>query len=159
HDRVSFAISAGLAPGLLPALVQAMQERHPSVMLSIQDVEPTQLIPKLLEEEVELSIGHIPHLGPELTVDRLAAGQMAAVFLRKTQNKIAGTMTWDDAIAMPLITVPRGVSLRTLIDDTLAGYNKRIKPVHEANLFATCVSLAAHGLGTAIVPSYFSVTP
>ena len=157
HDRVSFAISAGLAPGLLPQLLQAMAEQHPKIALSIYDVEPTQLIPKLLEEEVELSIGHIPQIGPELTVERLAAGQMAAVFPARSRNKKRATITWDEIMSMPLITVPRGMSLRSLIDDTLAGHNKRIRPVYEASLFGTCVSMAAHGLGTAIVPNYFSV--
>jgi DNA-binding transcriptional LysR family regulator len=159
HERVSFAISAGLAPGLLPLILKAMQERHPRIVLAVQDVEPTQLIPRLLEEEVELSIGHIPHLGPELRVERLSAGQLAAIFPADGKLKRRTSMSWEELLTHPIIATPRGVSLRTAIDDTLAGHNMRIKPVYEPLLFATAVSLVANGLGVAIVPTYFAVEP
>jgi LysR family carnitine catabolism transcriptional activator len=157
NAHFNFAVSAGLAPGLLPRLLHVVNQCRPAIEVTIYDPEPTRLVAKLLEGEVEFCIGHFSNLAPELEVERLAVGQLSAVFLRDECEAAEDAISWDDVLATPVIAPPRGIPLRTVIEDTLAGYNRTLEPAHEVSLFATCVSLAANGFGTAIVPSYFSV--
>ena len=157
RDRVTFAISAGLAPGLLPLVLDALRLRHPKLAVVIQDVEPQQLIPKVLNEEVDVSIGHISYLGPELDVQILARGQMSAVYRTDYLARRRSSIAWAQVLKHKIITMPKGTSLRMLLDETLAVHKLRINAEYEPSLFATAVSLAAQGLGIAVVPSYFVV--
>lgn len=157
RDRVTFAISAGLAPGMLPLVLDVLRDRHPKLTVVIQDVDPQLLIPKVLHEEVELSLGHISYLGPELDVETIARGHMTAVYCADYLPRRRSSISWEQLLKQRIIAVPRDTSLRMLLDETLAANKMRIETEYEPSLFATAVSLAAHGLGIAIVPSYFLV--
>ena len=87
----------------------------------------------------------------------LARGQMSAVFRTDYLPRRRSSMSWKQVLKHKIITVPKGTSLRMLLDETLAAHKMQIKAKYEPALFATAVSLAARGLGIAVVPSYFLV--
>lgn len=154
RGRVSFAVTAAVASALMPAALQAFRAEFPEIEIDMRDVAPDQLVPKLLAEDVEFSIGTVTSDPREFTLETLVSDRLSAICRRDSPMGRRRELTWDEVLRVPSISVAAGSGIRTLIDATLARRGKRLTPAWEVAFLATALSMTAQGLGISIMPGY-----
>ncbi|WP_407176921.1 LysR family transcriptional regulator [Bradyrhizobium sp. STM 3562] len=154
RGRLSFAATAAAASALMPAILAEFTRSHPEVEIMMQDVAPDQLVPKVLAEEVEFSIGTVNASSNELALETLVSDRLSAICRREHPIAARRSLSWEEAIAEPCISVVPGSGIRELIERTLTPRGKQFNPRWEVAFLTTALSMTAHGLGISILPGY-----
>jgi len=154
RGRISFAVTAAVASALMPSVLAEFKRRHPEIEIAMQDVAPDQLVPKVLSEEVEFSIGTVSTESREIALETLLSDRLSAICRRDDPIGRRREVTWDEVLRQPCISVAPGTGIRELIDRTLARRGKRLAPAYEVAFLTTALSMTALGLGISITPGY-----
>jgi len=152
--RVAFAVTAGVASALMPRILKTFRNAHPAIRIQMLDVGADQLIPKILSGEAEFSIGTVENDHPDIALETLIRDQLSATAPRDGVFEARTEMSWDELDRFPTISVPRGTSIRRLIDSALEAEGKTFTPTLETSLLNTALSMTAHGLGVSVLPAY-----
>lgn len=154
RGQLRFAVTAAVASALMPAALARFSRAHSDVEIAMQDVAPDQLATKVLNEEVEFSIGTVNANARDLMLETLISDQLCAICRREEPLAARATLDWEDILAEPCISVLPGTSIRELIDGTLARKGRKLTPHWEVAFLTTALSMTAHGLGISILPGY-----
>ncbi len=154
RGRISFAVTAAVASALMPSALAEFKRQHPEIEIAMQDVAPDQLVPKVLSEEVEFSIGTVTSGVREVVFETLLIDRLSAICRRDDPIGRRREVTWDEVLRQPCISVAPGTGIRELIDRTLARRGKQLAPAYEVAFLTTALSMTALGLGITITPGY-----
>jgi DNA-binding transcriptional LysR family regulator len=152
--RVAFAVTAGVASALMPRIIKAFRAEHPAIRILMLDVGADQLIAKILSGEAEFSIGTVENDHPDIALETLISDRLSATAPRDGVFETRAEMSWDELDGFSTISVPRGTSIRRLIDSALEAEGKTFAPTLETSLLNTALSMTAHGLGVSVLPAY-----
>lgn len=154
RGRISFAVTAGVASSLMPNILSAFVTAHPDIGYRMLDVAADQLIAKIMSGEAEFAIGTIDDDAAGVRCETLLQDKVSAIAVRNGSFERRSEMSWDELKAWKTISVPRGTSIRRLIDMELARYGKQFEPGMETSLLNTALAMTAHGIGVAVLPAY-----
>lgn len=152
--HLRLALSAGLAASLGGAMLKEFTARHPGVVVHLHDVAPNQVVPQVINEEVEFGIG-VRQIGDkEVRQQVIASDTVCAICLRSDSIARRDSITWDEVSKLTTIATPRSDSLRKMIDVTLARSKRGFEATYEVSFLDTALSMTAHGIGISIMPSH-----
>ena len=138
---------------LLPALLTHLGRQHAGVHVTVHEGNTTSLIPRLLAQQVDAVIVHLPVDEPEVIVEPLFAEDL--VLLVHTMHHLSKfeTVSLADLALEPLMLPPRGTALRRVIDRAASGIGVELQAQVEIDGVRLLASLAFEGFGAAIVPA------
>ena len=138
---------------LLPKLLTQVGRQHPGVHVAVHEGGTTTQIPRLLAQQIDAAIVHLPVDDPEVTVEPIFAEDL--MLLVHTRHHLSGhdTVPLAELAGEPLMLPPLGTGLRRAIDRTAAGVGVALSPQVEIDGVRLLTSLVFEGYGAAIVPA------
>ncbi len=138
---------------LLPQLLTQLAKQHPGVHVTVHEGNTTNLLPRLLAQQLDAIIVHLPVDDLEVTVEPLFAEDL--VLLVHTRHHLAerDSIPLAELAGEPLMLPPVGAALRRAIDRAAAGVGVELEAQVEIDGVRLLTSLAFEGFGAAIVPA------
>ncbi|MBK9970893.1 MAG: LysR family transcriptional regulator [Acidimicrobiaceae bacterium] len=138
---------------LLPQMLTQLAKQHPGVHVTVHEGNTTNLLPRLLAQQLDATIVHLPVDDPEVSVEPLFAEDL--VLLVHTRHHLAGheSIALADLAGEPLMLPPIGAALRRAIDRAAANVGVELVAQVEIDGVRLLTSLAFEGFGAAIVPA------
>ena len=138
---------------LLPQMLTQLATQHPGVHVTVHEGNTTNLLPRLLAQQLDATIVHLPVDDPEVSVEPLFAEDL--VLLVHTRHHLAGheSIALADLAGEPLMLPPVGAALRRAIDRAAANVGVELVAQVEIDGVRLLTSLAFEGFGAAIVPA------
>ena len=138
---------------LLPQMLTQLAKQHPGVHVTVHEGNTTNLLPRLLAQQLDATIVHLPVDDPEVSVEPLFAEDL--VLLAHTRHHLAAheSIALADLAGEPLMLPPVGAALRRAIDRAAANVGVELVAQVEIDGVRLLTSLAFEGFGAAIVPA------
>ena len=138
---------------LLPQLLTQLAKQHPGVHVTVHEGNTTNLLPRLLAQQLDAIIVHLPVDEAEVTVEPMFAEDL--VLLVHTRHHLAerDSIPLAELAGEPLMLPPVGAALRRAIDRAAANVGVELEAQVEIDGVRLLTSLAFEGFGAAIVPA------
>jgi LysR family hydrogen peroxide-inducible transcriptional activator len=138
---------------LLPQFLTSLSRQHPHVHITVHEGSTSTLLPRVLTQQVDAAIVHLPVDDPELTVEPLFAEDL--VLLVHARHPLAGReqVALAELASVPLMLPPLGTALRRVLDRAAATAGIELQALVEIDGVRLLASLAFEGFGPAIVPA------
>ena len=138
---------------LLPQLLTQLAKQHPGVHVTVHEGNTTNLLPRVLSQQLDATIVHLPVDEPEVTVEPLFAEDL--VLLVHSRHHLAGrkSIPLAELAGEPLMLPPLGAALRRAIDRAASSVGVELQAQVEIDGVRLLTSLAFEGYGAAIVPA------
>jgi DNA-binding transcriptional LysR family regulator len=138
---------------IVPLVLEAVTATHPKVHVIVVDATTNSLLPRLLNDELDLAVVNLPVPHPEVSTETLFHEDR--ILIVPEHHALAGRprVSFADLADHELLLEPNGTAFRDELDReaTAAGIELRAKAeVDGLRLIAT---LAFQGFGAAIVPA------
>lgn len=152
-------LSLGCPPAIGSALLleplRLFRRQHPLVEVVMHDSASGPLAARLRSGEVEVGIGAMPRLEPELEARAFHEDRLIVIAPPRHALCARRTCTWRSLEGLPMIAPSRDSSSRALIESTYeAATGHRFRPAVQAAYWLTIASMVEAGLGVAVVPEY-----
>jgi molybdate transport repressor ModE-like protein len=138
---------------LLPQLLGHLSRQHPGVHVTVHEGNTTNLIPRLVSQQLDAAIVHLPVDDPEVTVEPLFAEDLVLLVHTKHHLSKYDSVPLAELAYEPLMLPPTGAALRRAIDKAASGCGIELQPQVEIDGVRLLASLAFEGFGAAIVPA------
>jgi molybdate transport repressor ModE-like protein len=138
---------------LLPKALAQLSTMHPGVHVTVHEGNTSGLVPRLLSQEIDAAIVHLPVDEPELVVEPLFAEDLVVVVHDRHPLAKRGPTSLADLANEPLLLPPLGTALRRIIDRAAASVGVEMTAQAEIDGVRLLASLAFDGYGAAIVPA------
>jgi molybdate transport repressor ModE-like protein len=138
---------------LLPTLLTHLGRQHPGVHVTVHEGNTTNLIPRLVGQQVDAAIVHLPVDDPELSVEPLFAEDLMLLVHTKHHLARYDSLPLAELSHEPLMLPPLGTALRRVIDRAASNVGAELVPQVEIDGVRLLTSLAFEGYGAAIVPA------
>jgi LysR family hydrogen peroxide-inducible transcriptional activator len=138
---------------LVPALLGAMEERHPNVQVTVLEGNTTSLLPQLAAGAVDVGVVNFPTTDPEVLVEPLFDEDFIVVAPIGHPLAEAHDLTIADLADHELIMPPTGASIRVDLDRAAAAAGVTLRPKAELDGIRLIASMAFEGYGAAVLPS------
>ena len=138
---------------LLPQLLTQLARQHPGVHVTVHEGNTTNLLPRVLNQQLDATIVHLPVDDLEVTVEPLFAEDL--VLLVHSRHHLAGreSIHLAELAGEPLMLPPLGAALRRAIDRAASSVGVELEAQVEIDGVRLLTSLAFEGYGAAIVPA------
>jgi len=145
---ITHSAGAVMAPHILPAFAQ----RWPKLRVSLAEAVSRALSTRLLDRELSFAVLHDPPAHPDLVSATLL---LEKVYLVGPPRLMAAPRLASPAVVdlvdLPLVMPSGQHTLRNLLDDAFAEIGVIVNPVYEATSVNMLRSMAAQGLGYALL--------
>ncbi len=138
---------------LMPPLLTAMGERHPSVRVSVLEGNTTSLFPQLLSGTLDLAMVNLPITDQDVFVERLFEEDLIIVAPNDHPLALLDEVTLTDLASHELLLTPPGTSIRVDLDRAAAEAGVRLRAKAELDGLRLIASLTFEGYGAAVLPS------
>jgi molybdate transport repressor ModE-like protein len=138
---------------LLPALLTHLSRQHPGVHVTVHEGNTTNLIPRLIAQQIDAAIVHLPVDDPEVIVEPLFAEDLVLLAHNRHHLAVHDTVALADLAQEPLMLPPLGTALRRVIDRAASSVGVELQAQVEIDGVRLLASLAFEGFGAAIVPA------
>jgi DNA-binding transcriptional LysR family regulator len=138
---------------LLPTMLGQLHRQHPGVHVTVHEGNTTTLIPRLLAQQIDAAIVHLPVDDHEVTVEPLFAEDLVLLVHTKHHLSPFDTLPLVALAGEPLMLPPTGTALRRVIDRAANGVGVELQAQVEIDGVRLLTSLAFEGFGAAIVPA------
>jgi molybdate transport repressor ModE-like protein len=138
---------------LLPTMLGQLHRQHPGVHVTVHEGNTTTLIPRLVAQQIDAAIVHLPVDDPEVTVEPLFAEDLVLLVHTKHHLSPFDTLPLVALAGEPLMLPPTGTALRRVIDRAASGVGVELQAQVEIDGVRLLTSLAFEGFGAAIVPA------
>lgn len=150
--HVRIAATATVAQWFLPYALRIMTERHPGILVQIEEVAPGDFVETLLAGRADFGVGTLETPVAGLMENVLVREPLVAAAARPGPCDAGGPISWKQLESLPLVTVRPGYGIRSRIDDAAQRAGIRLCIVHEVSLWGTAIALANQGLGVIVAP-------
>ncbi len=143
----------------IPAILAAFTTRFPHVEVGVREGTAQRMLEMLADGSIDLTFAL--EIDPPDQVERLALSHEELAAAMSTDHPLAGAgpLKISALAGHPLIAFQPGSTTRRLVDTALGGAGVEPRIAVEANDLALVRSLAARGLGVAILPRSFVELP
>ncbi len=138
---------------LLPSLLTHLTRQHPGVHVTVHEGNTTNLIPRLVSQQIDAAIVHLPVEDPEVTVEPLFAEDLVLLVHLRHHLSALDTVPLAELANEPLMLPPLGTALRRVIDRAASQAGIELQAQVEIDGVRLLASLAFEGFGAAIVPA------
>ncbi len=158
-------VTVGVLPGLVTQLDVAelladFHRAHPGVEIALTEDAAEPLLDAVRGGRVDLALTGVARAVPDGVAVATVTEERLAVAVAPGDPLGDRSATTLAALAeRPLICLPRGASVRALLEDAWARAGVRPRIAFEAGTPSALVRLAAQGLGVAIVPASAARAP
>ncbi len=143
-----------LAADPLGRLVGRYRKAHPGIVVRIAAPDDVGAIgPMVLDGRCELGLTELPPRREELVSVSLERQEIVAVCPPRTRLPAPGRMPVAKLRDMPLVTTPRGLSTRDLVDRALAAAGVEPRIAVETSQREAIAPLVLAGAGTSFLPA------
>lgn len=159
-DELTGLVRGHLAVGMvasvssinLPAVLAGFAQRHPGVEITLTEADSASLLSALAAHRLDASFVGLPGQVPAgIEAEVVADVPLVAVVAPADPLSTRNTITLHVLAQRPLITLPQGTGLRTVIDRACASAGVQPRVAFEASDPHVLAELAGRGLGVAIV--------
>jgi DNA-binding transcriptional LysR family regulator len=155
-ERVTIGVVASVGAGVvdLPGLLAGFHEAHPGIEITLTEGATDRLMAAVEAGDADVAIvGMGPTapagVGTQVVVDEPLVAAVAEDDPLATRDRIALSALRD----RPLVTLPAGTGVRSVLDAACAAAGFTPRVAFEAGDPPVLARLAAHGLGTAVLPA------
>jgi DNA-binding transcriptional LysR family regulator len=152
HGTVRLGFLHSVATWLAPELIRGFRARAPQVQFALTQAATYELEALVVDGAVDLAVTGPRPTGAGLAWHPIHTEQLCLVVPRHHRLADRGRVGIAEAAGEPFITLGPDFGLRRLTDDLLARAGVEPEIAFESVEIATLESLAAAGLGVAIVP-------
>lgn len=138
---------------LLPQLLTELGQRHPGVHVTVHEGNTTNLIPRLVAQQLDSVIVHLPVDDPEVEVEPLFAEDLLLLVHSRHPLAANSSVALAELAEEPLLLPPTGSALRRVIDRAAGTAGVVMQAQVEVDGVRLLASLAFEGFGAAIVPA------
>jgi molybdate transport repressor ModE-like protein len=138
---------------MLPSMLTHLHRQHPGVQVTVHEGNTTNLLPRLLAQQIDAAIVHLPVDDPEMTVEPLFAEDLLLLAHSRHHLSEHESISLAALAGEPLLLPPVGTALRRAIDRAATGAGITLSPQVEIDGVRLLTSLAFEGFGAAIVPA------
>ena len=143
-----------LAADPLGRLVGRYRKAHPGIVVRIAAPDDVGAIgPMVLDGRCELGLTELPPRREELVSVSLERQEIVAVCPPRTRLPAPGRLPVAKLVDMPLVTTPRGLSTRDLVDRALAAAGVEPRIAVETSQREAIAPLVLAGAGTSFLPA------
>lgn len=153
HGTVTVGVLPSTADLLASALVGAVADRHPGILLRISMGYAGHLRQWVEQGEVDVGLLYEPHRLAEDRTQPLVEEALWVVGLPTTALDFDAPISLHDVARHPLILPNAPHGLRTLVDHASASTGIRLNVVAETNAMGVQKALVIGGLGITILPA------
>ncbi|MFM7252789.1 MAG: LysR family transcriptional regulator [Ilumatobacteraceae bacterium] len=138
---------------LLPLLLASVSRQHPGIRVTVHEGSTTNLIPRVISQQLDAAVIHLPVEEPEVDVEPLFAEDLLLLVHTKHHLSARDSISLGELADEPLLLPPAGTALRRVIDKAAAGSGATMRTLVEIDGVRLLASLAFEGYGAAIVPA------
>ena len=152
RGRVSVGMVTACSTPALFDLLAAFHRRHPEVEINLSEANSDSLIEAVRDGRLDLAvIGVAANRPPDLHMRDLRDEHLVAAVRHDDPLATKRTITLSALVKRPLVCLPAGTGMRTSLDEACARASLRPHIALEASDPHVLASLAARGLGVAIL--------
>ncbi|NAZ74046.1 LysR family transcriptional regulator [Kineococcus sp. T13] len=141
----------------LPAVLRAFRDRAPDVEVRLVEDDAAGLLEAVRCGDLDLAwVATADRDPPDLLCHPVAVEPLVALVAPGHPWGRRRTVALAELVGQPLLAVPRGGGMRTVLDEACAAAGLRARVEVEANSPVLLAALAAQGLGVALVPASFA---
>ena len=151
--KVNIAAMPSFAANLLPVALKAFRDRYPHINVAVHDVVNEQVVEMVRARRVELGVVFEPDNLDGLTFTPFYLDRFIAVL--PIDSELAGqqSLSWQQLLQQPFITLQRPSAVRLLLEQSLAKQQGKLPVAFESHQLMTVGKMVAQGLGVSVVPS------
>ncbi|HET9972918.1 MAG TPA: LysR family transcriptional regulator, partial [Streptosporangiaceae bacterium] len=160
RGQVTIGMVSGCALPVLAELLAGFHKQYPGVAISLTEDNSDRLVEMLADGRLDLALigvagEPVPGLNTAVLVDEELVAAVAPGHPLAGKESITVKALRD----VPLVSLPRGTGVRAALDAACAaaGFEPRI--VFEASALPMVVTMAAQGLGLAVLPESAAAMP
>jgi DNA-binding transcriptional LysR family regulator len=161
RGQVTVGMVSGCALPVLAELLAGFHKQYPGVAISLTEDNSDRLVEMLGDGRLDLALigaagpGEPPGISTAILVDEELVAAVAPGHPLAGQETVAVRALRD----VPLVSLPQGTGVRAALDAACAaaGFEPRI--VFEASALPMVITMAAQGLGLAVVPESAAKVP
>lgn len=150
--RVIVAALPSIASSMLPAAIARAAAANPGVAIAVRDAVAGRIAAMVRTGEADLGVAGRPE-DEGLAFEKLLADRLVAACPRMHPLARRRRVAWADLGGEAFISMSRDSSVRRLVEQAFASIGRRHEPAYEVVYLSSAVSMAAAGLGIAVVPS------
>ncbi|CAN5487446.1 LysR substrate-binding domain-containing protein [soil metagenome] len=148
-----FGVIGTTARWLLPRLLTELGRQHPGVHVIVHEGNTSGLLPRLVAQQLDATIVHLPVDELDVTVEPLFAEDLVLLVHSRHHLFHLDSIPLNELANEPLMLPPRGTTLRRAIDRAAAAVDVELLAQVEIDGVRLLTSLAFDGYGAAIVPA------
>ena len=151
--EVRIATFRGAAANLLPQIVAQFRHEHPAITVTINEYyDFTYVEEQVRDGKADIGISFLP-TGAEFEILELMSDPFWVLLPPDAPPRDQTSLTWDELTALPLIIYPEDNSCFANVQTYFQQAGFTLKPRYQFRETSTILSMVAHGLGAAIIPS------
>ncbi|RKN05978.1 LysR family transcriptional regulator [Streptomyces radicis] len=152
RGRLKVGMVSGCTVTALFDALAAFHQAHPGVELSVSEGSSDELVARVREGRLDLALVGVPVAAPP-DLESLTIVSEGLVALVPPDDPLAavGSVTVDDLADRPLICMPHGTGIRTVLDLAFADRGRKALVAIQASAPSAIVDLARRGLGVAVL--------
>ncbi len=157
RDELSGSVRAGVigttARWLVPALLDAVTQKHPRVNLQIMEATTTSLVPQLLSDRLDIAVVNLPVVDPDIDTEPLFLEDR--IIVAPLGHPLANYQRVDitDLADHEILLPPKGTAFRDEIDADARQARIKLAIRAEVDGLRLLSSLAFQGFAPALVPA------
>lgn len=138
---------------LVPAVLVAMEARHPKVKVTVLEGNTTNLLPQLVGGNVDMAVVNFPADDPDIVVEPLFEEDLVLVAPNSHVLADRTRVSLADLAEHELLMPPPGASYRAELDKVAAKAGIKFRTKAELDGLRLTASMAIEGYGAAVLPS------
>ncbi|HWA38584.1 MAG TPA: LysR family transcriptional regulator [Burkholderiales bacterium] len=151
--RVVVATLPSIASSMLPQAIARAVASNPGIAVAVRDAVAGRISAMVRTGEADLGVAGRPDGEEGLAFEKLLADRLVAACPQAHALAKRRRVSWGDLVGESFISMSRDSSVRRLVEQAFAQIGQRHEPAYEVVYLSSAVSMAAAGLGIAVVPS------
>ena len=156
RGRVAIACSPTIASSRLAPILRAFELDYPHVKIVVQEQNPSDLFESVQSGAVDFAIGPLAN-NPDLNFEIILEEKLFAIVPANLRGSRKATISVKELAGLPLLLLNPASALRALLNAAFEAEEIELTTKYEFSQAQTLLSMAAAGLGVAILPE--SVLP
>jgi DNA-binding transcriptional LysR family regulator len=158
RGHVGIGATPSLSATLLPAVLGRFHSAHPGISLTVAEQGSTHLLQGLASGELDLALAVLPVHHPDIDRTVLAIEELVVVIRDDHPLASRRRIGISDLADVPIVMFREGYDLRATALAAFADAGRTPRVSVEGGEMGSVISLAAEGLGAAIIPSIVAIT-
>jgi len=165
-EEVTGLLSGRLTVGMvtactITALFDALatfHRAHPRVAITLLEGDSATLVQRVHAGALDIALIGAAGPPPGLEAHPIVSERLAAAAAKDHPLSGHTGLTLNDLTGLPLICMPAGTGIRTVLEDSCLSQGLKLEIAMEASAAGTVMDLAARGLGVAVVSETIAAT-